>query len=417
VKVDERRLRERIERLAQVGAATGGGITRPAYGAAHGEAVTLVAGWMREAGLEPGIDETGNLIALLPGSDAEAPAIGLGSHLDTVPHGGAFDGALGVLAGLEVAQTLREAGVTPNRPLAVLGFADEEGNTFGIGVLSAQLWIGDIPPERFGELRDRDGRGLDAYLRAFAPTGVARVERPRLAGYLELHVEQGPVLDAAGAPAAAVEAIVGISRSTVVFDGQATHAGTTPMAMRRDALWGASELALAVRELGFGSDERAVTTVGVFEVEPGATNVVPGRARLRIEMRSPDEALLARLRERVETLARDAAQRHGLVVSLDPWHHSPAVPMHPLALAATQAALVDAGFPARTMPSWAGHDAKVLARRMPVGMLFVPSRGGFSHCPQEETSSAHCAAGAQALLHAALRLADDPRLEEERWNR
>jgi hydantoinase/carbamoylase family amidase len=189
VKVDERRLRERIERLAQVGAATGGGITRPAYGAAHGEAVTLVAGWMREAGLEPGIDETGNLIALLPGSDAEAPAIGLGSHLDTVPHGGAFDGALGVLAGLEVAQTLREAGVTPQRPLAVLGFADEEGNTFGIGVLSAQLWIGDIPPERFGELRDRDGRGLDAYLRAFAPTGVARVERPRLAGYLELHVE------------------------------------------------------------------------------------------------------------------------------------------------------------------------------------------------------------------------------------
>jgi beta-ureidopropionase / N-carbamoyl-L-amino-acid hydrolase len=410
VHIDERRLCGRLERLAQIGAVAEGGIMRPAYGAAHAEAVTLIAQWMREAGLAPGIDETGNLIAVLPGSDADAAAIGLGSHLDTVPYGGAFDGALGVLAALEVAQTLREAGVTPKRPIAVLGFADEEGNNFGIGVLSAQLWVGDIPPERFGELRDPEGRGLDEVLAAFDPAGVDRTTRPSLAAYLELHVEQGPVLDADGGMAAAVEAIVGISRTTVVFDGQANHAGTTPMSMRQDALWGGAELALAVRELGVASDGRAVTTVGVFEVEPGATNVVPGRVRLRVEMRSPDEALLARLRERVETLARDAAGRHGLGVSVDAWHHSPAVPMHPAALEATQASLVDAGLPQRTMPSWAGHDAKVLARRIPVGMLFVPSRGGFSHCPREDTAPSHCAAGAQALLHAALRLADDPRL-------
>jgi beta-ureidopropionase / N-carbamoyl-L-amino-acid hydrolase len=410
MRVDERRLWHRLERLAQVGAAPGGGIVRPAYGAAHAEAVTLLAQWMRDAGLEPGLDETGNLIAVLPGEDEDAAAIGLGSHLDTVPHGGAFDGALGVLAALEVAQTLREAGVTPKRPIAVLGFADEEGNNFGIGVLSAQLWVGEIAPEHFSEVRDREGRGLDEYLAAFEPTGVPRVARPRLAGYLELHVEQGPVLDADGGVAAAVEAIVGISRTTVVFDGQANHAGTTPMSMRRDALWGGAELALAVRDLALASDGRAVTTVGVFEVEPGATNVVPGRVRLRVEMRSPDESLLASMRERVAVLARGAAERQGLAVTLDAWHHSPAVPMHPALLDATRAALLDAGLPARTMPSWAGHDAKALARRIPVGMLFVPSRGGFSHCPQEDTSPSHCASGAQALLHAALRLADDPLL-------
>jgi len=410
VKIDGTRLWGRVQRLGQVGRVAAGGIVRPAYGEAHAEAVALVAGWMRDAGLEPGLDETGNLIAVLAGSEPERGAIALGSHLDSVPNGGAFDGALGVLAALEAVQTLREHGVTPRRSLAVLGFADEEGNNFGIGVLSAQLWIGEIPPERFGTIRDRDGRGLDAYLAAFDVPGVPRVARPDLAAYLELHVEQGPVLDGDGGSAAAVESIVGISRTTVTFTGEANHAGTTPMALRKDALWGAAELALAVRDLGRASDGGAVTTVGVFEVTPGATNVIPGSVRMRVEMRSPDETRMADMRSRVEALAAEAAERNALRVALDPWHHAPAVPMHPVPREATQRALVDAGLEERTMPSWAGHDAKVLARAIPVGMLFVPSKGGLSHSPREDTAAEHCAAGAQALLHAALRLADDDRL-------
>jgi hydantoinase/carbamoylase family amidase len=407
VTIDEARLWSRIQRLAQVGAVPEGGITRPAYGPAHAEAVALVAQWLREAGLTPGLDEAGTLIALLPGERADAGAIGLGSHLDTVPRGGAFDGALGVLAAVEVAQALREHGVTPRRSLAVLGFADEEGNTFGIGVLSAQLWIGEIGPQHLSTIRDRDGRGLDDYLARFSVEGVPRVPRPRLAAYLELHVEQGPQLDRAGHSAAAVEHIVGISRSTVVIEGEANHAGTTPMDLRKDALWGAAELVLAVRDLGRDSGGRAVATVGMLEVEPGATNVIPGLARLRVELRAADEDLLAGLRGQVETLAREAAARYGLRATLAPWHHAPAVPMHPLALRATRDALVDAGLPPLTMPSWAGHDAKVLARALPVGMLFVPSRNGVSHSPLEDTAREHCAAGAQALLHAALRLAAD----------
>jgi hydantoinase/carbamoylase family amidase len=410
MRVDRARLWERIQRLGHVGRAADGGIVRPAYGAAHAEAVAMVAAWLREAGLAPGLDATGTLVAVMPGSAPETAAIGVGSHLDSVPHGGAFDGALGVLAALEAVQTLREHGVTPRRPLAVLGFADEEGNNFGIGVLSAQLWIGEITPDRFASIRDGAGRGLDAYLDAFRVPGLPRVARPELAAYLELHVEQGPVLAGDGGAAAAVEAIVGISRTTVTFTGAPNHAGTTPMELRQDALWGAAELTLAVRDLAVEADGRAVATVGVLELSPGATNVIPGRARMRVELRSPDEELLAQWRAHVAALADGAARRNGVQVELDDWHHAPAMPMHPVALAATRRGLVDAGLPERTLPSWAGHDAKVLARVMPVGMLFVPSEGGVSHSPLEHTSAEDCAAGAQALLHAALRLADDERL-------
>jgi hydantoinase/carbamoylase family amidase len=403
---DGARLWSRLQALARVGAvaeADGGGISRPAYGAAHAEAAGMVAGWMREAGLEVGLDATGNLIGVWPGTEPGAPAIGLGSHLDTVPHGGAFDGALGVLAAVEAVDAMAKRGERLRRPVAVLGFADEEGNTFGIGVLSAQLWIGEIPPERYGEVRDREGRGLDAYLAAFEVPGVPRVDRPVLAAYLEAHVEQGPVLEAEGRPAAAVEGIVGISRTTVRFTGQANHGGTTPMHLRRDALWGAAELALAVRDLARASDGRAVATVGVFEVGPGATNVVPGQVLMRVEMRSPDEARLTAMRDAVEATAAACAERHGLEVALDAWHHAPAVPMEPRLLEATRQALVDAGLDAHVMPSWAGHDAKVLARRMPVGMVFVPSAGGISHAPNEHTEPADCATAAELLYHAVRR--------------
>jgi N-carbamoyl-L-amino-acid hydrolase len=410
VKVDQQRLLGRIAQLAELGATPGGGINRPAYGPAHAQAVARVAQWAQEAGLEVGLDTTGNLIVTLAGEHPERPAIALGSHLDTVPNGGAFDGALGVLAGLEVLQTLREQRLPLARPLTLIAFADEEGNNFGIGVLSAQLWIGAIPPERYAEILDREGRSLADTLEAFTVPGVARVKRPELAGYLELHVEQGPVLDREGGVAAAVTGIVGISRTTVRFVGEANHAGTTPMALRKDALWGGAELALKVRELALATAAEAVGTVGLFEVSPGATNVVPGGVELRIELRSLDEGLLTRLRGELELFAAELAERHGLRVSLEPWHHSPAVPMHPVALQATEQALGDAGLPARSMPSWAGHDAKILARRMPTGMIFVPSRGGYSHSPLEDTDGAHCAAGAEVLLHAALRLVAEPSL-------
>lgn len=405
--VDAARLWDRLQQLGRVGvvsAADGGGIVRPAYGDAHAEAAGLVAGWMREAGLDVGVDETGNLIGTWPGDDPGRPAIGLGSHLDSVPNGGVFDGALGVLAALEAVQTMAERGERLTHPVAVLGFADEEGNNFGIGVLSAQVWIGEIPRERFDEVTDREGRSLADYLRSFSVPGVDLVARPSLGAYLEAHVEQGPVLDSEARPAAAVEGIVGISRATVRFQGEANHAGTTPMALRHDAACAAAELTVAVRDMARAAEGRAVATVGVLEVGPGATNVIPGTATMRVEIRSPDRERLASLRDAVEQRAHALAERDGLDVAIEPWHTAPPVPMDPVLLRATQEALADAQLPTFTMPSWGGHDAKVLARRMPVGMVFVPSVGGVSHAPDEVTTREDCATAAELLYFAARRV-------------
>lgn len=434
MKVNGLRLWERLERLRTIGADPRGGVTRPGFGPEHAEAVRQVYDWMAEAGLKAGVDSTGNLIGLLPGGETAGPAptrpagpargrsmarlggrrgvgaIALGSHLDTVPQGGAYDGALGVLAALEVAQTLAERGRRLRHPLAVIGFADEEGNNFGIGCLSAQLYTGEIPPERFGTVQDRSGRTLQSVIDGFGGAGLPVMDRPELAAFLELHIEQGPILDAENRPAAAVEAIVGISRTTVLFRGEANHAGTTPMRMRRDALWGGTELALFVKELGLSTRGKAVTTVGLFEVRPGATNVIPGEVEMRIEMRTADEGLMERLRGRIEERAPELAARYGLEVALNPWHHAPAIPMHPAVVASARTAMSDAGVPEFSMPSWAGHDAKVLARHLPTGMLFVPSQGGWSHSPLENTSRESCEVGAQLLLHAALRLDESNRL-------
>ncbi len=401
------RLMKRLQALATFGATPneqGGGVTRPAYGAAHAEAAARVADWMREAGLEVGRDDVGNLIGVLPGRNRSLAAIGVGSHLDSVPNGGAFDGALGVLAAIEAAQSIAESEEPLERDLVVLGFADEEGNNFGIGVLSAQLWIDEIEPEAFQDVRDPVGRSLRDYLEAFDVPGVPIVTRPDLGSYLEIHVEQGPILAAEGASAAAVEAIVGISRLTVHFSGQANHAGTTPMSMRQDALTAASELVLAVRSLTESSDGRAVGTVGVLEVEPGATNVIPGLVKLRVELRCPDPERLLELRSQVEHAAEDAAARFDVTTSWDAWHTAPPVAMDPRLLEATQDALADVGLPVRTMPSWAGHDAKVLARRMPVGMLFLPSVEGVSHAPNEWTDEEHIALAGPLLEHAIRRV-------------
>lgn len=405
--VNGQRLWSRLQELADIGAmeeADGGGIFRPSFGPAHAEAVRKVAGWMRDAGLEVGLDVTGNLIGLLRGRDADEAAIGVGSHLDTVPNGGAFDGTLGVLAALEAVESMVERGERPRHSIAVLGFADEEGNTFGIGVLSAQLWCDEIPAERYGELVDSEGRTLIERVAAFDVAEVPSVERPLLAAYVEAHVEQGPVLEQGGWRAAAVESIVGIARLTVTFRGVANHAGTTPMEARRDASWAGSDLVLAVRQLALASGGLLVGTVGVFEVSPGATNVVPGSVRLRVELRSADPDVLKETSRAVELASVAAAERYGLGLETGAWHVAPPVAMNAKVVSAICHAMERAGLPRRSMPSWAGHDAKVMARHLPTGMVFVPSIKGVSHAPDERTDAEDCAIAAEILRGTIHRL-------------
>jgi len=409
-RISPQRLRQRMEHLGTIGREDSGGISRPPFSPAHVEAVRLVAQMMREAGLDPGVDDFGNLIGL--GAGADGPVLLAGSHLDTVPEGGMFDGALGVVAAVEAAHTLQDARRPLRHRLSVIAFADEEGHAFDVGTLSSRALVGEIPRSRFETLRDRNGQSLHEHLRARAHgLPVARVPE-RVGAYLELHVEQGPVLERMGRAVAAVDSITGILRTTITFEGRAAHAGTTPMTARADALVGAAELVGAVRELALQHKDRAVGTVGRLSVHPGATNVIPGRVDLSVEVRSPDDHELDDLRMAVEQRAQTIAGQQGLRVTVGSWDRSPPVPMDPGVRDAVVRAIQICEQPALTLASWAGHDAGVLARYIPAGMIFVASTAGLSHSPREHTPWETAAIGAQVLLETLLILdgaKDSPR--------
>jgi N-carbamoyl-L-amino-acid hydrolase len=396
VRINADRLLTRLDALAAFGRDARGGLSRFAYTPAHADVCRLAARWMEEAGLTAFLDRAGNLVGLGPGG---GPVLAAGSHLDTVPMGGRLDGALGVIGAIECAQALRAAGASLRHRFAALGFADEEGHSFGIGCLTSRALVGELPPDRMRTIRHRDGRPLADCVDAWE-CDLPRREPPGLAAYLELHIEQGPRLEAEGADVGAATSIAGISRTTVTFIGQANHGGTTPMTMRRDALWGASALVLEVRRLALESRGEAVATVGHVEVEPGGTNVIPGVARMRVELRSGDEQRLAALRGAVEGAANRLAQDYGLRVVAAGWDHMPAQPLDEQLTAALYGAATRRGLRVVRMPSWAGHDAKILAPHLPAGLLFVPSRGGISHAPAEDTAPEHLAAGVQVLLDA-----------------
>ena len=396
------RLRSRLAQLAAIGRTDHGGVTRLSYRAEHQEAVLLVSQWMAEAGAEIGVDHWGNLFGFVPGQRRDLLPIATGSHLDTVPNGGMLDGALGVLAAVEAGQVLREARVTLHRPLLLLALAEEEGASFGVGCLGSLGLIGRAPaPESL-----RDARGISAAeaLREFRPPLPRRPVPTPFGAYVELHIEQGPVLESRGVPLAAVEAITGIARTVCVFMGAANHAGTTPMDGRRDALWGAADLVAGVRELARGAHGRAVGTVGRCTVSPGAFNVIPGRVEATVELRSADASYLRDLCGRSEALCRACAERYGLSVEISPWRVESPVPLSQAIREEILAAAQDLGSPIITVPSWAGHDAKILTALGPVGMIFVPSAGGISHSPQERTNWEEIARGAQVLLRVIERL-------------
>lgn len=395
------RLQHRLTELARIGRTPDGGVTRLSYGKEHADAVRLVARWMEEAGAEIGLDSWGNVFGVIPGGGGTLPPVAAGSHLDTVPNGGIFDGALGVLAAVEVAAALHDGQTKLRHPLLLIGFAEEEG-TLGMGCLGSLGATGRISaPE---EIRTADGGSLLDLLRAFDP-GVPRGRMPSpMRAYLELHIEQGPTLAARGLPLAAVDAIVGIARGVLVFIGEANHAGTTPMDVRRDALWGAADLVGAVRTLARETAGRAVGTVGRCRVVPGAVNVIPGRAEVAVELRSADEHLLEDLVTEATAAAQACAGRYGLTLESPPWRTEPPAPLSRAIRDEICAAARDLGWPIDVMPSWAGHDAKILAAVTPAGMIFVPSVGGISHSPREQTAWDDVARGAQVLCRTIERL-------------
>jgi hydantoinase/carbamoylase family amidase len=387
-----------LDELARIGV-EGDGVSRFAWSPELGEANRWLMARLEEVGLEPELDPAGNVLGRW--TAGEGGAVLVGSHLDTVPRGGRFDGALGVVAALAAVRRLRRDGFEPARPIWVVSFNDEEGARFRTSMLGSRAFVGSL------DLDDWRARGIpEAMERArFDFDRLPEARRiDQVRAYLELHIEQGPVLERRGIDLGIVTAITGLLGFRATFRGEANHAGTTPMADRRDALAGAARAVLALRARARASDG-VTATVGQIRVEPGGANVVPGLAEIAIDVRCPDEDVFAELEEEVESTLREIAAEERLEVEVYRTHAKPPVALdEEIQAALERAAEAEQATHAR-LASGAGHDAMILGAHVPAGMLFVPSRGGISHSPAEFTELDHCELGARVLARALAELA------------
>ena len=406
--VDGARLRARIEALSMFGRPAGGtfadGVSRVAYSDADLAGRAYVMSEMRAAGLTPRIDPAGNIFARRAGTDASAPPILFGSHIDSVPSGGNFDGDLGSLAALGALEACDRAGVRTRHPLEIVVWAAEEGVAFGRGLASSRIVAGDIAKADLDQVWNGIRRA-DAIRRIGGdPDRVFDAVRPKGAhhAYVELHIEQGGTLDKSSTQIGVVQGIVAIHRYRATITGFGNHAGTTPMNERQDALVAASHLTIAVREIVMRESGRQVATVGRLDVQPNAANVIPGVVSLTIELRDLSTEKLRALAEQIRGRAAQIASETKTRIEMVRASENPPA----LATAAVQDAIERAaaarGLKTMRMPSGAGHDAQMMARLGPMGMIFVPSVGGISHSPKELTTWENCAHGANVLLGAVL---------------
>ncbi len=405
--VNAARLRNRLERLSTHGRPPGGtfadGVTRVAYSVADLTARAFMIDEIKSADIVPRIDAAGNIFARY-GGQPDQPAILFGSHIDSVPGGGNFDGDLGTFAALEVIQAVQAAKIQTRHPLEMVLWAHEESTAFGIGTAASRIVAGDLKAGDMDRVWNGMTRGNAIRRIAGNPDQIETAVRGKGAwhSYLELHIEQGGTLDRAGTPIGIVEGIVGIHRYDVVIEGMANHAGTTPMGERQDALVAASALTLAVRDLARARQGQQVGTVGRLSVEPNSPNVIPGRAMLSVEFRDLSEAVLRELGEALRARAAAIAGETRTAITLELATTNPPAPAHSGVQEAIGQAAQAIGLPSRKLPSGAGHDAQMIAALCPMGMIFVPSVGGISHSPRELTSWDDCARGANTLLGAVL---------------
>jgi N-carbamoyl-L-amino-acid hydrolase len=406
LRVNPARLHNDFDQLAEIGKSEDGGVNRPTFSESHLKARAWFSQKIFESGLKFHQDKAGNHSAVLSCGPPDAPNLLLGSHLDSVPNGGRFDGALGVLCALEVLRVVDEQGLMLPVNLEAIDFTDEEGTV--VGLLGSSALAGKLKTE---DLQTPRG-GRKALLNGLQRAGLTERDlledkRPaeRLAGYLEVHIEQGTKLLKAGAEVGIVTGIVGISSYRLSFSGRADHAGTMPTEERLDAGQGAAAFTQSVRRIVLKEFPGCTANVGAMSFIPGAFNIVPERADLSLEVRASDKESLQRLEARLLTSARMEADRYGLGLEVQPLgKHQPA-PMSELAQKAIARAAEDLGLNYIYLASGAGHDAQSLVGLCPCGMIFIPSVGGISHSPREFSEWKDCLNGANSLLQAALQLA------------
>ncbi len=401
VRVDGERLNQTMETMKTFGGTEGGGSERVAYSRHNRDALDYLAGLMQGAGMRTHIDVAGNLVGRRDGRQ-DLPPLVLGSHIDTVPNGGHYDGIVGVMAAIEAARTLSDAGLVPVHPLEVVVWSNEEGGKTG-----SRSWNGSVEPREM-ELPSLGERTLGEGI-AFLGGDPARLgdneRKPGdIAAYLELHVEQGAILDRDGIDIGVVEGIVGIKRWNLRVAGFTNHAGTTPMAQRRDALYAAAQFVVAVRDTVLEIPGSQVATVGRIAAEPGAPNVIPGAATLSLEIRDLEMAKIDRVFELLRREGLRIGQATDTSFAFEQFYESPAAPTAPRISAIIEETAGELGLSNRRMPSGAGHDAQSIAPLAPIGMIFVPSRDGISHAPDEFTSPGDIENGANVLLRTLLKL-------------
>jgi len=415
VRINRDRLWASLMELRKIGAyhdeATGlQGVRRLALTDADAEARRRCVDWMLQAGLEVRVDRIGNVYATRPGRDRSLPSVLMGSHIDTVATGGAFDGTLGVLGGIEVMRTLNAVGIATLRDIEVGFFTEEEGVRFGTDMLGSAVTAGRIPLEVARKLTDADGKTVAEELIRIGFDGDAHERRPIPHAYIECHIEQGPILADAGVDIGIVQGVQSISWQRLTIRGEAAHAGTTPIASRHDAgLVAASVMVEARRMCDSGDFGQLRATVGNFDLGGGQTNVIPRQAALTIDLRNPADDLMTAAEQHLASYTGRLAAQHGVQIAWERMAKTAVVPFHPGIGDLLAATADDLRLPYVRAMSGAGHDAQEIAAICPTVMVFVAGEnGGISHTPREYSNPGACANGTDVLANAVLRLASQP---------
>jgi N-carbamoyl-L-amino-acid hydrolase len=404
MKIDRRRLEQSLQELGRIGETPRGGLTRLALSDDDKRARDQMVAWMRQAHLRVSVDQMGNIFGERAGAEGLPPVI-VGSHVDSVPTGGKYDGQLGVLCGLEVIRALDTHGVRTRHPVTLAIFTNEEGARFQPAMIASGVMAGKIALEDAYNARDKDGLRLVDELERIGYLGAEPCVARPIRAYLELHIEQGPFLEEEGLSVGVVEGIVAIAWSRLTLHGVQDHAGPTPMRIRHDALVAAADVVAGVRRIARELGGDTVTTVGNLTVQPNIVNAIPGRVVLSIDMRDPRDATLDRARPMLEGVVKEACEREGVRWELEHYWRVPYTPFDPAVVETVERAAKAAGARYRRIRSGAGHDAQYMAAIAPAGMIFVPSHDGRSHCEEEFTAIDDIEHGANTLLLTALELA------------
>ena len=401
-RIDGRRLWDSLMAMAEIGATPKGGVRRLALDAVDRAGRDQFRTWCEAAGLSVRVDSMGNMFARRAGRDPSRPPVLFGSHLDSQPSGGKFDGALGVIAGLEVMRSLNDLGITTDAPVELINWTDEEGARFGKSLMGSGVWAGVFPQAETEALCDPDGIAVGAALDAIGYRGP-EIARPFAAdAYFELHIEQGPILEREEKSIGIVTGAQAQVWYSAVMTGQDSHAGTTPPSARRDALVAAARVIDLVDRMMRARGEDGRGTVGQLFVLPNSPNVIPGEVRFSVEFRHPDDAEIARLAAQFPREAGFIARDCGTTLALTELFRMPAQPFDPACVGLVRDAAAKLGYPAREIVSGAGHDAVYVARHVPTAMIFTPCRNGLSHNEAESIEPEQAEAGCQVLLEVVL---------------